>query len=411
MPDSKNSREASATIRGYIYQFDAAILGIINSKQGGVCTVEGIEDFDLHSDNLAEYYQCKYYASQKLTPATFRDATLPMLTHFLKLPPEQRSNNKYYLYGYFKESCERLKINCDFFKQALVRHEQIENDEGKKTRKKIDLQQELGASDEDLRQFLEKFNLHISEEYEAHREKVTKNVASAFQVSVEEAKQYHYPSALALVSTLACNPTDEGRTISRRDFFQEVRPRKALYNCWALREKTQAAYCRDMRSRYFSERNIDPDARFFILDIPEGTAGSEIKELVLHIRNKWSSHATRRKPNMERYAPYIYLKSALPDQILNLKVSLHQEGCVFVDGYPFQGADFCHETINQGQTYENKLSLRFCNTEENLRDCLNQLTQRKKVMQFFIDEPVKLDGDYTQICIPVTSTQMILNIV
>src|SRR5688572_13016267 len=77
-------REATATIRGYIYQFDASILAVLGATGGDTVTVEGVEDFDVLSADADTHGQVKYYEAQKLTDATVRDAVLPMLEGFLR---------------------------------------------------------------------------------------------------------------------------------------------------------------------------------------------------------------------------------------------------------------------------------------------------------------------------------------
>ncbi|KMS52437.1 hypothetical protein [Sphingobium cupriresistens] len=77
-------REATATIRGYIYQFDASILAVLAATSGQEVTVEGVEDFDVLSDEADTYGQVKYYEAQKLTDSTLRDAIVPMIEGFLR---------------------------------------------------------------------------------------------------------------------------------------------------------------------------------------------------------------------------------------------------------------------------------------------------------------------------------------
>ena len=122
MTDSINNREASATIRGYIFQFDATIRKILASNAGDLCTVEDVEDFDIHTSALSSFFQCKYYAAQKLTPSTLRDAILPMLKNYVGLNPTERVNKRYHLYGHFKESSYvDNDITAETLKTILVR--------------------------------------------------------------------------------------------------------------------------------------------------------------------------------------------------------------------------------------------------------------------------------------------------
>ncbi len=97
-------REATATIRGYMYQFDASILAVLGATKSELITVEGVEDFDVLTDETQIYGQVKYYEAQKLTDSTLRDAILPMMTGFLRYPADVRLRKKYVLYGYFRDS-------------------------------------------------------------------------------------------------------------------------------------------------------------------------------------------------------------------------------------------------------------------------------------------------------------------
>ncbi len=99
-------REATATIRGYIYQFDASILAVLAATSGQEVTVEGVEDFDVLSNETDTYGQVKYYEAQKLTDSTLRDAIVPMIEGFLRYPAVDRNRKRYILYGHFKQAPE-----------------------------------------------------------------------------------------------------------------------------------------------------------------------------------------------------------------------------------------------------------------------------------------------------------------
>ena len=411
MTDSINNREASATIRGYIYQFDATIRKILASGVGDLCTVEGVEDFDIHAYDFSSYFQCKYYAAQKLTASVLRDSILPMLKNYVGLNLSERSKKRYILYGHFKESSyAKSDITSETLKTILVRKEKLQ-DGAEAAFRTINVQDEIGATYDDLEGFVLQFSLELCSEYEQHKKTVVGELGSTLSVSQFEAESYIYPSALTLISTLACKKTVENRTISKEVFLQKVQPNRALYCLWSLREKSQRAYCREMRSRFFSKVNIEPEARFFILEFPEGTLETNIRQTLLVIRKKWSSHMARRKPDRDRYAPYIFLSKTPPEQLANIKKTLHQEGCVFLDGYPFQESDFSVVSISQQQTYQNKISLRFLNSEDDLRSCLAALERPRLIYQFFIDNPINIEEEVTQVCIPITSPIMIADIV
>jgi hypothetical protein len=412
MTQLDNVREASATIRGYIYQFDATIREILNSNNDTSCTIEDVEDFDLHSPDLSSYFQCKYYAAQKLIPSTFRDAILPMLKNYVGLDKDERNNKRYYLYGYFKEtSYEDSTISLEALKKILVRREKIKNGSGGERYKSINIQEEIGATDDDLEGFILKFSLNLCDEYESHKTQLINELAATTDVSVFECEKYVYPSALTLVSLLACKKMAKERTITKNDFLQKIKPNQVLYSLWALREKNKQAYCKVMRSRYFTCRNIDSEARFFILECPASVSEVEILQTLKTIRKKWSSHTVRRKPDNERYAPYIYLRNASPEKFINIKRYLHEKGISFVDGYPYQGSSFSLSAISQQQTFQNAISLRFINSEEDLHNCILNLNEQISIFQFFYDTTVTFNDSVFHVCIPISSTDMIAEIV
>jgi hypothetical protein len=195
----------------------------------------------------------------------------------------------------------------------------------------IDIKDEIGATNDDLEGFVLQFSLELCGEYDEHKRALIAELSAATGVSVFESEKFIYPSALTLIATLACKDTAEKRTIAKEAFLSEIRPNRALYSLWSLREKGKQSYCREMRSRYFCCRNIDPEARFFILDLPERASEADMMQALLAIRKKWSSHRVIRKPDSERYAPFIYFKNTAPDRLARIKTLLHQKGCVFVD--------------------------------------------------------------------------------
>ncbi|HEM3539548.1 TPA: hypothetical protein U1B50_001013, partial [Streptococcus suis] len=56
------TRSANETIKGYFYQFDTAILKLLEEEnEDAIIVVEGVEDVDIEKDNGSQFIQCKYY--------------------------------------------------------------------------------------------------------------------------------------------------------------------------------------------------------------------------------------------------------------------------------------------------------------------------------------------------------------
>lgn len=60
------NRAANATIKGYFYQFDFAILQLLQAiDEHAAITIEGVEDVDIEDVSSERYIQCKYYACRR----------------------------------------------------------------------------------------------------------------------------------------------------------------------------------------------------------------------------------------------------------------------------------------------------------------------------------------------------------
>lgn len=412
MVTPSRSRDATATIRGYMYQFDATIRAILKLPDGGQLDVEGIEDFDIGGDDPTDLFQCKYYAAQRLTPTELRDAILPMLKGFLALDASNRKKRYFHLYGYYKDSTPGISHpTLQKLKAALVQRKRIQKVGGKVQTQIIDLQARLGATDADLRLFAKRLTIHIGDEYEVHKRTTVAELKTALAVTAVEAREHLYPSALSVVSTLATGDTLAKRRTTKATFCSQLMPSRTLLSAWLLREMGDSAFCHDMRQRHFSPQNVDAAHRFFIVDCTHPVAVADLVSLLHALRRKWSSHAVRRRPDAERYAPYIYLRGLSNSTLIALKSSLQSNGIRFVDGYAFAGASFKAEQVTTPQTYKNGISIRFLNCEDDMIATLSAIKGQRTLYDFFLDAPLVVDVDVRYIALPVNSIPMIERII
>jgi hypothetical protein len=75
-------RSATATIKGYFYQFDQTIVRLLEASKQASVTVEGIEDIDLDGGDKSAFVQCKYYEGTEYNHSVIKDAVIHMLRHF-----------------------------------------------------------------------------------------------------------------------------------------------------------------------------------------------------------------------------------------------------------------------------------------------------------------------------------------
>ena len=76
------NRSATATIKGYFYQFDQTIVRLLEATKHGSITVEGVEDIDLDDGGASAFVQCKYYEGTEYNHSVIKEAVVHMLRHF-----------------------------------------------------------------------------------------------------------------------------------------------------------------------------------------------------------------------------------------------------------------------------------------------------------------------------------------
>jgi len=411
MTTDDHSRDATATILGYMYQFDSTILNLCASPHSAVVDIEAIEDFDIAASDLTDLFQCKYYEATRLTPATIRDAILPMLKGYLRLRTPDRTRRRFHLYGYFKDSVPGdSTLTLDQLKGALTRRNQVAS--GATTHYiNIDLQKELGATDDELRAFAGQLSIHVTEKNDEHKRRTIEALRQECQVSHTEAELYVYPTARTLISTIACESDLSKRQLSRQDFVARISPSRALFNQWALREHGESIYYARIRREYFSQHNIDASYRAFILDSSLSGTESDLLALCHTLRRKWSSHGLRRKPDGERYAPIVFLRNMSEARLVTVKTSLFANGVHFVDGFPFLGATFTPEHLCTPQTYANQISLRLISSREELSKAFAYIRGERIAYDFYAVAPTEPLPTCKWVSLPATSIRSIEAIV
>ncbi len=398
------SRSAEATIKGFNFQFAATILLILESTNDSVITIEGIEDVDVSSGSELAAVQCKYYAGTKLTNSVLREIVDPMLRD----NAQRGKKINYFLYGHFKD-----KVDIPLSDASAFRADVLSYRTGKGNNLKIgNLADDIGITDRQLSSFLSRLHFRYTKEYDAHKTEVLTSLRSSMGCTLDEVKHFYYPNAFALVSNVATHATIPERTITRATFLSQINKKQIIFHQWLRQEKEESVFCRSMRRTFFTRTNISSFARFFVVDCDGTEAVHELKTVALEIRRKWSSHTRRRLSPDDRYAPYLLLRNVPIESFTELKAQLFAEGVKIVDGYPFSNASFTAQHINQDQTYENSISLRFLGGVDELYGALDAITTRtREIYDFYRDEPLSLNCDVKHVQIPISRASLVADII
>lgn len=311
MLEVDKKREATASIRGYFYQLDAALLEILNAGLDESVVIEGIEDFDRYTDEGVIYGQVKYYAEQNLTDSVLRDPLHKLFVHFHGLEEAQRAGRKYLLYGHFSEvKIDIGELSVERFKSVMEYRKEVKADDGTKSYEKKSFLDGMAAPDGLIEAFCKSFSIQISTEFYEHRNLVIEAIRKNQNVSGFEAEGFHYPMAFDYIATLATKKDHNDRQVTRRDLQALLKGTQAIHNRWLLREKDTNEYAKHMKALYFSLTNGAGIVRAFIIECSAATDSSVVCDQLKAIGNNWSSAKNRRIQNSERYAPFILLRGA-----------------------------------------------------------------------------------------------------
>lgn len=205
------------------------------------------------------------------------------------------------------------------------------------------------------------------------------------------------------------------RRTTRRDLQEVLKGAQVVHHRWLLREKEEVEYAKHMKRLYFSPTNGAGMVRAFIIQCDTGTDPSDICDQLRSIGKNWSSAKNRRIQNSDRYAPFILLRGADEEFILQVKNDLFDTGIIFVDGFPYRGSPFRIDHLHSLQTQQHQIEIRFVDDEVQLQTALDGMGRKScHIYDFFLESPVTMDmpGPKSRLySIPVSSISTIKKII
>ncbi len=373
-----SDRSAVDTIRGYFYQFDLSILSILQlaSMEDSV-EIECIEDIDIRTATDVTATQCKYYAKTEYNHSVIKDAVKYMLSHFKESLTGTKPKVYYSIKGHYSSGQEKLDggIDVGFLKQHFLTYK----------KEKVTHQHhiDLGLSDTELEEFLKRLKIDVrAKDYEEQFREVIDTLQAIFGGSPFSAEYFFYNNALALIRELSIKAAPADRSITKREFLTKINTSSVLFNEWFVQRKGKRAHLAALRKEYFTDFNISPFERFFLVEIdPVSYIRSDLKDLVLRLSNKWAKLSVREPIP---FCPYIYVHGVSGSELLALKRELCAEEFKFIDGHDFLGADFNYQSIMQQATHGNGIKIKILNTLSNVEQTVNSITKTRRIYQFHL---------------------------
>jgi len=380
-------RSAVATIKGYFYQFDRTILSLLEASPHGSVTVEGVEDIDLSDPGESAFVQCKYYEGTEYNHSVIKDAVMHMLRHFHAAGCPSDQVFRYQLHGHYQSGQYKLKLplTLDFLKEHLLTFT--------KDKKLHKIHEELLLTDGQLGIFLTLLDINVSaQSYDAQKEALVKLLVREVAGCVnDDAEIFFYPMALNVVQGLAIQADVTKRKITKTQFLKAINRKDVVFNAWLKAHMGHEYFARMIRRKYFAhgKTKLPKVSRFFVIEMGEEFDVTKASRMLGMLGRKFSHTEHQRTPATDRFCPYVLLRGLAPGQLAELKESLWNQGVLFTDGYPFQGASFLPKTLAEDPTKERLWTLKFVPNEYQLAStiaaCRGSLIE---VYDFYRDSPL-----------------------
>lgn len=357
-------------LKGYLYQFNKTIKKILESedenKDIGFEREQDIDDED-------SIIQIKYKEESKFYNSSIKKPIIQLIKHY-----QSDSKKSFFLYCYFKnknESSERKSIDINQLNEIL-------GEDSCKFEDKIKTD------------FVSKFTLIFSDDFNSSFEAIIKKVKKVFNCKNDEEFFYHAVILNHLLYKVVNNKPQNIR--NRQSSLYELRKivkdtRNAIFFSAHRQIIGDDKYFSMVKKQYLSHQNIPDWERFFIIEVKKDESITDLKECVLKIRKKFYVKSSK---TIRSGAPYIFFNGIKSKTLATLKTELLSEQYVLKDGFDFQGARFNKSTIQEESSCANKISIKFLNKESYLSKIIsNDFGKAKEIYQFFTNRPLTIDLD------------------
>ncbi|MEK7915628.1 DUF4297 family anti-phage-associated protein [Burkholderia contaminans] len=372
-------RSAVDTIRGYFYQFDLSILSVLQlASPDDSIEIECTEDIDIRTATDVTATQCKYYAKTEYNHSVIKDAIKHMVSHFKESLMGTKPKVSYSIKGHFASGQEKLdgSIDVDYLKKNFLTY----------TKEKVTYYHnvDLGLSDVELKEFLNRLTIDVrAKEFDEQFREVVAALQAIFGGTPFSAEYFYYNNALAAIRELSIKAAPADRSISKKAFLARINTSTILFNEWFIEKKGKKAYLAALRKEHFTELNVSPFERFFLVEVAMVSyARGDLKDLFLELSRKWAKLSAR-EPSP--FCPYIYVHGLTDNELVALKKELSTEGFKLIDGHDFKGADFNCHSIMQQATHGNGIKIKVLNTLPNVDQTVNTVTKTRRIYQFYLD--------------------------
>ncbi len=318
-PVNSRDRAATASIKGYAYQFDLTTLEVLAAGDEDTIVVEGCEDIDLDRETGQESVQCKYLAAAKYSLAGLRKPLLPMLRAYI-----DGRECHYRLYVHYGDPAgvpQRLTINE--LKQSLTEH--------KRSRSRP-VRHYAGIDNGTLEAFLERFTIESGPEFSEQQTQVRAALRTALHATAEDVRDLHYPKAVSIILDLAMRPNESQRNITRPGFLALLDRRPEIYTRWHTEIVGAESMRASLKRRIRAVGLLAGDKRRLIVLGRDARAGAGELVQVSHLVEKLATTGYG-EGKLSSAKPWTVIYDAPAGDVLELKRRLIELGVAYHDGF------------------------------------------------------------------------------
>ena len=357
-------RSATATIKGYFYQFDQTIVRLLEATKQASITVEGVEDIDLADGDESAFVQCKYYEGTEYNHSVIKEAVIHMLRHFHAAGCPSDQVFRYRLNGYYRSGQHKLTLPLteEFLKEHFLTYTR-----DKQVHK---VYEELALTDEQIAAFRGLLDIDVKAlSYDDQQAKLLRLLVSEIpECSTGDAMSFFYPMAINVVQGLAIEADEAKRRITKDQFLRAINRKELVFSAWLREHLGREYFARMIRRKYFyfGKTKVPKASRFFVIDMGNEYEVGQATRMLVRVGQFFSHKELQRTPAADRFCPYVLLRGLTPEQLIELKVSLWTQGVIFNDGYPFQGAEFSSTMLAADPTKDKLWMIKFVPGEQQL---------------------------------------------
>lgn len=308
MPTTKEQQGGYYALKGFIYQFDKSLLEILSNKKQNI-QIEQIQDIEVEDF----FIQVKYKETQSFAYSKIKPAVLQLFRLFL-----ENKNKKLKLYCFFEDTQPYTKI-------LTIK----------------DLNKILGADSRSFSgdakdEFLKKFTLEFSDNFEKQFTKLIKLIKESFDLKSEDEALVYHATLRARLFEIAIQKDIKLRTVNYSNLANliEKNGRVIFYSAYYKYLKAEK-YFKFLKKEYFTLKkpNMANREHLFIIDVDDLVKDSEIIQIISNIKVKFFKKDTSPEP-------YICFFGINQERFNILKQKIWDKGMIFSDGTHFSNDKF-----------------------------------------------------------------------